>query len=62
MTGLFLAATLLATPALAAPALAAPALAAPGDAAEAKTLLMDSVGIASVKGRGQTPALARFYR
>jgi len=62
MTGLFLAATLLATLALAAPALAAPALAAPGDAAEAKTLLMDSVGIASVKGRGQTPALARFYR
>ena len=39
-----------------------PAHAAPGDAAEAKRLLMDSVGIASVKGRGQTPALARFYR
>jgi acetylornithine deacetylase/succinyl-diaminopimelate desuccinylase-like protein len=42
--------------------LAAPAAAAPGDAGEAKRLLMDSVGIASVKGRGQTPALARFYR
>lgn len=41
---------------------AVPAHAAPGDAAEAKRLLMDSVGIASVKGRGQTPALARFYR
>ena len=41
---------------------ALPAHAAPGDAAEAKRLLMDSVGIASVKGRGQTPALARFYR
>ncbi len=41
--------------------LASPATAAPGDAAEAKTLLMDSVGIAGVKGRGQTPALARFY-
>ncbi len=42
--------------------LALPAHAAPGDATEAKRLLMDSVGIASVKGRGQTPALARFYR
>ena len=41
---------------------ALPARAAPGDAAEAKRLLMDSVGIASVKGSGQTPALARFYR
>ncbi|WP_017666945.1 M20/M25/M40 family metallo-hydrolase [Sandarakinorhabdus sp. AAP62] len=41
---------------------ALPAHAAPGDTAEAKRLLMDSVGIASVKGRGQTPALARFYR
>lgn len=39
-----------------------PVHAAPGDAAEAKRLLMDSVGIASVKGRGQTPALARYYR
>ena len=42
--------------------LASPAAAAPGDEAEAKRLLMDSVGIASVKGRAQTPALARFYR
>jgi acetylornithine deacetylase/succinyl-diaminopimelate desuccinylase-like protein len=47
---------------LAAALLATPAAAAPGDAAEAKRLLMDSVGIASVKGRGNTPALARFYR
>ncbi len=47
---------------LAAALLAAPADAAPGDAAEAKALLMDSVGFASVQGRGQTPALARFYR
>ena len=38
---------------------ALPATAAPIDA---KRLLMDSVAIASVKGRGQTPALARFYR
>ncbi len=42
--------------------LAAPAQSSPGDAAEAKALLMDSVGFASVQGRGQTPALARFYR
>lgn len=47
---------------LAAALLAAPATAAPGDAADAKRLLMDSVGIASVKGRGETPKLARFYR
>jgi acetylornithine deacetylase/succinyl-diaminopimelate desuccinylase-like protein len=52
----WLAAALLATPAAAAPGDAA------GDAAKAKRLLMDSVGIASVKGRGNTPALARFYR
>jgi acetylornithine deacetylase/succinyl-diaminopimelate desuccinylase-like protein len=49
-------------PLIAAALLAAPAHAAPGDDAEAKRLLMDSVGIASVKGRGNTPALARFYR
>lgn len=48
--------------ALTAALLATPALAAPGDAAEAKQLLMDSVGIASVKGRGETAKLARFYR
>lgn len=39
---------------------ALPADAAPGDAAEARALLMDSVGIASVKGRGQTPALRHW--
>jgi acetylornithine deacetylase/succinyl-diaminopimelate desuccinylase-like protein len=39
-----------------------PARAAPGDAVEAKSLLMESVGFASVKGRGETPKLARFYR
>ena len=48
--------------ALAATLIAAPALAAPGDEAAAKRLLMDSVGIASVKGRGETARLARFYR
>ena len=47
---------------MAATLLCAPALAAPGDAAAAKALLMASVDIASVKGRGQTPALARLYR
>ncbi len=48
--------------ALTAALLAVPAAAAPGDAAEARALLMESVGYASVQGRGQTPALARFYR
>jgi acetylornithine deacetylase/succinyl-diaminopimelate desuccinylase-like protein len=48
--------------ALAATLIAGPAVAATGDAAEAKRLLMDSVGIASVKGRGETAKLARFYR
>jgi len=48
--------------ALAATLIAGPAVAATGDAAEAKRLLMDSVGIASVKGRGETARLARFYR
>lgn len=47
---------------LAAALSSAAALAAPGDAAAARRLLMDSVGIASVKGRGETPRLARFYR
>lgn len=47
---------------IAAPAAAAPPQSALGDAAEARALLMDSVGFASVQGRGQTPALARFYR
>ena len=47
---------------LAAALIAAPTFAAPGDAGEAKALLMESVGFASVQGRGQTPALARFYR
>lgn len=48
--------------ALAAALIAAPVLAAPGDEAAARRLLMDSVGIASVKGRGETAKLARFYR
>lgn len=48
--------------ALLAALLATPALAAPGDEAAAKRLLMDSVGIASVKGRGETAKLAHFYR
>ena len=43
-------------------AVALPAAAAPGDAAEARRLLMDSVGIASVQGSGTMPAMARFYR
>ncbi len=51
-----------ALPLLVAALIGTPALAAPRDAAEAKSLLMASVDIASVKGRGQTPALARFYR
>ncbi|WP_164156815.1 M20/M25/M40 family metallo-hydrolase, partial [Sandarakinorhabdus rubra] len=36
--------------------------AAASDPIDARQLLMDSVGFASVKGRGTTPALARFYR
>jgi len=42
--------------------IATPALAAGPDDAAAKRLLMDSVGIASVKGRGETARLANFYR
>jgi carboxypeptidase PM20D1 len=47
---------------LAATLLSTAAAAAPGDADAAKALLMNSVNIASVKGRGETPALARLYR
>jgi acetylornithine deacetylase/succinyl-diaminopimelate desuccinylase-like protein len=48
--------------AFAAALIAAPALCAPDDEAAARRLLMDSVGIASVKGRGETAKLAGFYR
>jgi carboxypeptidase PM20D1 len=52
--------------ALIAALIASPSLAAPNtvsaDETAAKRLLMDSVGIASVKGRGETAKLARFYR
>jgi acetylornithine deacetylase/succinyl-diaminopimelate desuccinylase-like protein len=34
----------------------------PGTPEAARALLMDSVGFASVKGRGETPKLAAFYR
>ncbi len=42
--------------------LASPATAATGDAADAKALLMQGVGFATVKGRGQTGAYAAFLK